>query len=328
MRALLLATTIFVVMAPNAFAAGGLKKHDNSVATHGYNIVIDTPGLSSDGVDLKNDIDTGSAQDHVTKQPTLAAPVEAAPMAAAPAAGSPPALTDIATPVEPLSVGSIAPNITLPSGNGKFVSLSDKIAQGSALVLFIRNTSSPYDIQQLQLLQKNLAKLNQNGIQVLAVTPDPLDNIARAQAKYGIEFDILSDNTNVFAQAYGILQVAAPTPSLFSITSDGRIAAIQIQPKMSAVFDLNEAAAPFFEKDKAEDQRADAAALAAQETAAGTEQPVAPVAPPAPANQPAVNNMMPAVPSPQADKLFVPKISYGIPPSHPDYRKTVVGQGI
>lgn len=353
MRTYLMATTLLVsaVFVSSSFAAGGLHKHDNSIANHGYNIMIDTTAVPGEGMDLKEQLDKGLVGDHIIKKPAapmpsampdagavkpLQAPQEAEPMVSPQSGGDATA---------PIDVGTMAPNIMLPSANGNFVSLADKIAQGPTLVLFIRNTSSPYDIQQLQLLQKNLAKLNQFGIQVMAVTPDPLDNIQRAQQKYGITYDVVSDNTNVFAQQFGVLQFAAPTPSLFSIDQTGKIAAIQLQPKMSAVFDLNDATAPFLnaqtsnaapaqqpqQQATASTMNAPVATIAAQEPAAGTESLAAPTAdrtPPATPAQSQTNNVMPAVPSPQADKLFVPKISLKLPPSHPDYKKSVAKAGL
>ncbi len=342
MRSYLLATTLLVsvAFASTAFAAGGLHKHDKSIASHGYNVVIDTVAAPGEGLDLKDELDKGIVRDHLIKAPA------ASPAMPAPDGGDvkplmPPQPEPTVSPqsgmdpTAPIEVGTMAPNIMLPSAQGNFVSLADKLAQGPTLVLFTRNTSSPYDIQQLQLLQKNLAKLNHYGIQVLAVTPDPLDNIQRAQAKYGITFDILSDNTNVFAQQFGVLQYAAPTPSLFSIDKDGRVAAIQLQPKMSAVFDLNDATDPFLGQQAtaptqhrqpiaamtdAPQQQATVNTLAAQEPAAGSD-----IAPQGGTTE----NVMPSVPSPQADQLFVPKISMKLPPSHPDYKKSLrVGMDI
>lgn len=142
-------------------------------------------------------------------------------------------------------LGDVAPNIVLPNARGEFDILANIVPRGPVLVLFIRGTTHQDDLRQVLLIQKNIERLYMFGIQVLAVSPEPLDTLARAKEKYGLGFDILSDNQNLYATQLGLVQDGVLHPGLFGIGTDGRIATVQVMSDAGGLFNLDQATAPF-----------------------------------------------------------------------------------
>lgn len=183
-----------------------------------------------------------------------------------------------------LGNGQMAPQFDLMSAKGGYVALKDILEKGPALVMFTRGTAAPYSLQQMQMLQKNHAKLQQLNIQVVVISPEPLDALQRAQNKFKFDFHLLNDGRNEIARQYDVLQITEPTPALFSISKTGKVVAVQLQPQMKMPFDLNEATVLL---------RPIPAPIAAPEHA----KPVSPATPGA-----AAEPVVPVVPSPQSAK--------------------------
>lgn len=81
-------------------------------------------------------------------------------------------------------------------------------------------------------LQEHLAEFAAAGVRVIAVSPEPVDVIARYAERYGIEFPILSDAGSEVIRQYGILNTGVPEdnvrygmpfPGAYLTDSDGRI---------------------------------------------------------------------------------------------------------
>jgi peroxiredoxin len=299
-----IALTNFAANAALAQETRGMHKHDASIANYSYSIPIVTsedPGNST----LKDDLDSGKA--------------------AIPAAGmASEAPAPVPAEVQPIAVGTQAPDFALPSQMGTQVSLKQITAQGPALVLFTNGLN--YSSSYLQLVQRNLRQFQQLGVNVVAISPDA-PNAMQAAGAYG--FPILSDSSNNIARAYGVSAGYAPVPALFSVDASGKVAAVQLQTQPNTVFDLKQATDPL----RGHVQQAITSPLPIP-----AQLPTAPQmmsAPNAPINQVSHDTdmmvpsappvpVMPAVPSPQSNKDIpsanTPKVSYLVPPSNPDFR--------
>jgi len=93
---------------------------------------------------------------------------------------------------ERLSVGDTAPDFTLPDSEGNKVSLSDFRGQ-RVVVYFYPAAMTPGCTKQACDFRDNLAELNDAGYQVLGISPDKPEKLAKFVAKEQLTFPLLSD---------------------------------------------------------------------------------------------------------------------------------------
>lgn len=296
-----------------AQTARGMNKHDASIANYGYTIPIITDTESAGG-NLKQDLDDGKiTPSGVDKNLGLQAP-NGAPIGGTPANRA---------SVSPLAAGTQAPEFALPSYVGGVVALKELATKGPTLVLFTPGTSTTAGLRPLQLIQRNLKQFEALGINVVAITPEPLNVLQMAQQRNHFGFHILNDQNNEISSAYGVLRGYEPVPSLFSIDAAGKIAAVQVQQNNSA-FDLKLATDPL----RGQTQAAVAPAAASQDPDMAAPALVAPSEEAGAMTAP----VMPAVPSPMTNKdvppTNVPKVSYDIPPSNPAFKGHEIHTGL
>src|SRR5437899_10068981 len=91
-----------------------------------------------------------------------------------------------------LSPGDRAPDFTLPDADGKPVSLS--AYRGRTLVVyFYPAAGTPGCTRQACDFRDNLAELNGAGIDVVGISPDKTEKLARFRDAEGLTFPLLSD---------------------------------------------------------------------------------------------------------------------------------------
>ncbi|ADG97242.1 alkyl hydroperoxide reductase/ Thiol specific antioxidant/ Mal allergen [Segniliparus rotundus DSM 44985] len=101
-----------------------------------------------------------------------------------------------------LCVGDPAPAFTLESDSGTPVSLSD-YAGKQVLVYFYPAASTPGCTKQACDFRDNLAALQDAGIAVVGVSPDPVAKLAKFRDKENLTFPLLADPTKETLTAYG-----------------------------------------------------------------------------------------------------------------------------
>ena len=102
---------------------------------------------------------------------------------------------------ERLIPGDPAPAFTLKNSEGRDVSLSDFRGR-STVVYFYPAASTPGCTKQACDFRDSLASLQQSGYEVVGVSPDPVDKLARFAAAEGLTFPLLSDADHSVAAAY------------------------------------------------------------------------------------------------------------------------------
>ena len=102
---------------------------------------------------------------------------------------------------ERLIPGDPAPAFTLKNSEGQDVSLSDFRGR-STVVYFYPAASTPGCTTQACDFRDSLASLQQSGYDVVGVSPDPVDKLARFAAAEGLTFPLLSDSDHSVAAAY------------------------------------------------------------------------------------------------------------------------------
>ncbi|HET6271102.1 MAG TPA: thioredoxin-dependent thiol peroxidase [Arthrobacter sp.] len=103
---------------------------------------------------------------------------------------------------ERLVPGALAPDFTLTDSAGQDVSLKGFRGR-SSVVYFYPAASTPGCSKQACDFRDSLASLQQAGYEVVGISPDPVDKLAKFAAAEGLNFPLLSDEDHAVAEAYG-----------------------------------------------------------------------------------------------------------------------------
>lgn len=101
-----------------------------------------------------------------------------------------------------IHAGDRAPDFELLSDTGKSVRLTD-FAGKRVIVYFYPKADTPGCTKQACALQDMGPKIDDAGVTVIGISPDPPEKLAKFRAKYGLEFLLLSDPEHTAAEAYG-----------------------------------------------------------------------------------------------------------------------------
>jgi len=103
----------------------------------------------------------------------------------------------------PLNVGEKAPEFTLPSTEGKDISLKD--FRGKKVVLyFYPKDDTPGCTKESCSFRDNLARVKKKGADVLGVSADPVKSHHKFIEKYSLTFPLLSDEKKDVLKAYDV----------------------------------------------------------------------------------------------------------------------------
>jgi peroxiredoxin Q/BCP len=102
---------------------------------------------------------------------------------------------------ERLIPGDPAPAFTLKNSEGHDVALGDFLGR-STVVYFYPAASTPGCTKQACDFRDSLASLQNAGYEVVGISPDPVDKLARFAAAEGLDFPLLSDPDHTVAEAY------------------------------------------------------------------------------------------------------------------------------
>jgi peroxiredoxin Q/BCP len=103
--------------------------------------------------------------------------------------------------VERLVPGTPAPDFTLKDSAGTDVSLRSYRGRNT-IVYFYPAASTPGCTKQACDFRDSLASLQREGYDVLGISPDPVDKLAKFAETEGLTFPLLSDEGHAVAEAY------------------------------------------------------------------------------------------------------------------------------
>jgi len=101
-----------------------------------------------------------------------------------------------------LSAGDPAPDFTLPTDDGRTVSLSDSRGR-KTIVYFYPAAMTPGCTTQACDFSDSLSSLQAAGYDVLGISPDAPAKLAKFRQKDGLTITLLSDADKSVMQAYG-----------------------------------------------------------------------------------------------------------------------------
>ncbi|ABK74299.1 thioredoxin-dependent thiol peroxidase [Mycolicibacterium smegmatis] len=137
-------------------------------------------------------------------------------------------------PTPRLQAGDTAPAFSLPDADGNTVSLSDYRGR-KVIVYFYPAASTPGCTKQACDFRDNLAELNDAGLDVVGISPDKPEKLAKFRDKEGLTFPLLSDPDRSVLTAWGAYgektmygkTVQGVIRSTFLVDEDGKIAVAQ-----------------------------------------------------------------------------------------------------
>ncbi|MCW2588350.1 MAG: peroxiredoxin [Mycobacterium sp.] len=105
-------------------------------------------------------------------------------------------------PTQRLEVGDKAPAFSLPNADGKPVKLSDFTGR-KVVVYFYPAASTPGCTKQACDFRDSLAQLNEAGLDVIGISPDKPEKLAKFRDAESLTFPLLSDPERSVLTAWG-----------------------------------------------------------------------------------------------------------------------------
>jgi len=156
---------------------------------------------------------------------------------------------------KPIEAGAIAPDFTLNDKDGAAVHLNELTKNGSVALFFYRGQWCPNCNKQLAAFVEEADRLEDAGVQLVAVTPENYEAVTQAREKTNAEFMILSDPEAEVMKQYGVAfevtqdyqdrlkdydvnldatesgEVLLPVPATFVINQENKVVYTHFDPK-------------------------------------------------------------------------------------------------
>ncbi len=127
------------------------------------------------------------------------------------------------------SVGSVAPNFTLPSQEGSQVSLKDYLGKWVVLYFYPKDMTTGCTIEAHNF-QRDQPQYSQRDAVVLGVSVDSIDSHKKFCTKEGLNFKLLADTDKKVSEQYGSLMnmgvVKIASRHTFIVDPSGKIAKV------------------------------------------------------------------------------------------------------
>jgi len=104
-----------------------------------------------------------------------------------------------------IGVGDIAPDFSLPATSGDIVTLSDVLEHQPVILTFYRGSWCAFCNSALPVWQRALPAVESKGARLVAISPETLDRAQEFRESAGLTYDLLSDEGNKTAAAYGLV---------------------------------------------------------------------------------------------------------------------------
>src|SRR5213595_3324961 len=105
---------------------------------------------------------------------------------------------------EGLFIYSKAPDFKSKDQNGNEIALKDLRKKAPVVLVFYRGYWCPYCNKELQRFEDSLQLINDGGAQLIAVTPEKQDGIAKTVERTKASFPIITDEEMKIMKAYDV----------------------------------------------------------------------------------------------------------------------------
>jgi len=131
---------------------------------------------------------------------------------------------DLGENFKTLPLGELVPTFTLPDADGNSVILTDLYKNTAVAIIFYRGDWCPYCIDQLGTIAAVLPKIEELGVQVVAITPDKQAMVQNTQRRFGQHFIFLSDPQANVIREYGVARPNnLPHPAVYLVAKGGKL---------------------------------------------------------------------------------------------------------
>ena len=103
-----------------------------------------------------------------------------------------------------LNVGDIAPDFTAKNQDNNDVNLKELLKSGSVVLIFYRGEWCPYCNRQLKALEDSLALIKSKGANIIAISPEKLENINKTIEKTKVTYNVVTDENSQIMNAYKV----------------------------------------------------------------------------------------------------------------------------
>jgi peroxiredoxin len=103
-----------------------------------------------------------------------------------------------------IQIGNILTPFSLPNTKNQLIHSKDVLKKGKMILAFYRGSWCPYCNLELRALQNNIAKITDNNVSLLAVSPQSPDHSMALTEKHELTFEVLTDENNKLAKQLGI----------------------------------------------------------------------------------------------------------------------------
>lgn len=103
-----------------------------------------------------------------------------------------------------LNVNDNAPDFTGADQKGKAINLQTELKKGAVVLIFYRGEWCPYCNKQLKSLEDSMSLITQKGAELIAITPEKQENVAKTIEKTKASFSIVSDENLKIMNAYKV----------------------------------------------------------------------------------------------------------------------------
>ena len=111
-----------------------------------------------------------------------------------------------------LNVGDMAPDFTAKNQSNKNVNLKELLKSGSVVLLFYRGEWCPYCNRQLKALEDSMALISAKGANIIAVSPENMENITKTIEKTKVKYNVVTDDNSKIMTAYKVaFELDGPT---------------------------------------------------------------------------------------------------------------------
>jgi len=119
-----------------------------------------------------------------------------------------------------LTPGSLAPDFSLPTMEGKKFSLKDALSRGPVVAAFFK-ISCPVCQFAFPFLERIYKAYGNANVTIVGISQNNRKDTASFLKEYGVSFPVLLDDTDTYpaSNAYGLTNV----PSIFWISEEGKI---------------------------------------------------------------------------------------------------------